>query len=125
MLSALLWMSARPSPSPSTPIDRQVAGMNCIRPWAPAELVWLLRPCPVSSMPMPASKVQGILYLAAAAMYRFLILGGIGSGGLCSESWRGRPGAGSGNTPPPSSASLLRLRESADGVAVLGAKALP
>ena len=34
---------------------------------AGAELVRLLRPCPVSSMPMPASSVHGILYLAAAA----------------------------------------------------------
>jgi hypothetical protein len=85
-----------PSPSPSTPIEAQVPGMNCIRPFAPAELVWLLRPWPVSSMPMPASKVQGILYLPAAAMYSFLILFGMGSGGLCSESWRGRPGGGRG-----------------------------
>ena len=37
---------------------------------------------------MPASKDQGILYFVAAAMYRFLILARIGSGGLCSESWR-------------------------------------
>ena len=80
--------------------------MNCIRPWAPAELVRLLRPCPVSSMPMPASKVQGILYSSAAAMYRFLILAGMGSGGLCSESCRGRPGAGSRNPTPPSGAPL-------------------
>jgi hypothetical protein len=48
--------------------------MNCMNPWAPAELVWSLRPWPVSSMPMPASKVQGILYRAAAAQYSFLIL---------------------------------------------------
>ena len=100
--------------------------MNCISPWAPAELVRLLRPCPVSSMPMPASKVQGILYLAAAAMYRFLILAGMGSGGLCSESCRGRPGAGSGNPTPPSGPAALqaegvgrrRLRAGCDGCAV-------
>ena len=102
MLSASLWMSARRSWSPSTPMLAQVAGMNCISPCAPAELVWLLRPCPVSSMPMPASSVQGILYLSAAARYSFLIFGGIGSGGLCSEARRGVPGRGIGNPTPPS-----------------------
>jgi hypothetical protein len=66
------------------------AGMNCISPCAP-ELVWLLRPCPVSSIPMPASSVQGILYWSAAARYSFLIFGGIGSGGLFSEARRGVP----------------------------------
>jgi hypothetical protein len=58
--------------------------MNCISPWAPAELVRLLRPCAVSSMPIPASNVQGILYLAAAATYTFLILAGMGSGGFAN-----------------------------------------
>ena len=101
MLSASLWMSARPSWSPSTPMVAQVAGMNCISPCAPAELVWLLRPCPVSSMPIPASSVQGILYLSAAARYSFLIFGGMGSGGLCSEFAAGFRGVGSGTRHRP------------------------
>jgi len=42
--SASLRMSARPSPSPSTPYLAQVAGMNFMSPWAPAVLVVLSRP---------------------------------------------------------------------------------
>ena len=44
-------------------------GMNCIRPWAPALETALVRPCPVSSIPIPASSVHGSLYRAAAATY--------------------------------------------------------
>ena len=69
--------------------------MNCISPWAPAELVWLLRPCPVSSMPIPASSVHGILYLVARRpRTASRSWAGMGSGGLCSESCRGAAGLG-------------------------------
>src|SRR4051794_26386099 len=92
----------------------QVAGMNCISPCAPAELVCLLRPCPVSSMPIPASSVQGILYLSAAATYSFLIFGGMASGGLCSELRRGVRGRGIGSPTPPSAESSDRPSDAAD-----------
>src|SRR5215211_1724035 len=118
-------MSARPSPLPSTPIDLQVAGMNCISPWAPAELVWLLRPCPVSSMPMPASSVQGILYLSAAATYSSLIFGAIGSGGLRSEARRRVPGRGIRNPTPPSAESADRPSGAGDVAFLDGATAVP
>jgi hypothetical protein len=79
----------------------QVAGMNCMRPWAPAELVVLLRPCAVSSIPIPASRVQGRWYRSAAATYNALMSAGIGRGGLFREFSRGVPGGGSSNPMPP------------------------
>ena len=36
--------------------------MNCISPWAPALERWLLRPCRVSAIPIPASNSHGTPY---------------------------------------------------------------
>ena len=49
------------------PVAAKVAGMNCMRPRAPALEVALLRLWLVSSIPTPASSVQGSLYRFAAA----------------------------------------------------------
>src|SRR5215213_5619039 len=118
-------MLARPSPSPSTPMVAQVPGMNCISPCAPLELVRLLRPWAVSAIPIPATSAQGILYSSAAATYSFLILGGIGSGGLFRESRRGARGRGSGKPTPPSRTSPRILSEAGDVPSLDGATACP
>src|SRR5215211_6971383 len=99
--------------------------MNCISPCAPAELVWLLRPCAVSSMPIPASSVQGTLYLSAAATYSFLIFAGMASGGVSSELRRGVRGRGIGNPTAPSAESPDRPSDAADVAFLDGAMALP
>jgi len=57
--SAGLSGSARPSPSASTAYARQVAGMNCIQPIAPAEDGPRLRPKSVSIWLIAASTLQG------------------------------------------------------------------
>jgi len=56
--------SARPSPSAA--YARQVAGMNCIQPIAPALDTLRLRPKEVSTRLIAASTDQGTPYVRAA-----------------------------------------------------------
>ena len=67
----------------------------------------------------------GDLVPVGGGRYSFLIFGGIGSGGLCSEARRGVPGRGIGNPTPPSCSVPARPSDAGDVVFLDGAMALP
>ena len=63
----------------------QVEGRNCMTPCA-EPLPARTRPCWVSSMPTPASSVQGRFVAAAAFWYQAWMSAGMGAGAFCKET---------------------------------------
>ena len=92
--------------------------MNCMSPRAPAVLVAVVAPWPVSSIPIPASRVHGMAYRSPAARYSFLTGAGMGAGGVRSDADRGVPGGGRGNPMPPSTPVGAAGGGGGDGAAV-------